>query len=109
MTEAAGLTSWRALHTSFVKYRHCDDGAIAEGYSESVTLLLADHWKSLPDLGRLTEKDKEFEKFVLRHVNETVPRERLERIAKNARQRCPKQLSGLCEQLAKRLSSRGDR
>ena len=102
MTEAATLMSWRAVHDSFLKYRHCDDGAIGEGYSESVTLLLADHWDTLPELGRFAGKDKDFEKFVVRHVDETVPRERLERIATNARQRCPKQLTNLC----KRLDSR---
>ena len=99
--EAGSLKSWAALHKSFVKFGHCDDGAIAEGYSESVTNLLAEHWESLPELARLADRDNGFSRFVLRHINETVPPERLERIANNAQKRCPKRLSTLCGQIAR--------
>jgi hypothetical protein len=52
-TEAGSLKSWAAVHRSFTRYGHCDDGAIGEGYSDSVTILLADHWDALPQLTTL--------------------------------------------------------
>jgi hypothetical protein len=51
----------------------CDDGSIAEGFSESVTRLLADDWEALPALQSLTTMDASFQTFVLRHIDETAP------------------------------------
>ena len=47
MDEADRVRTWNALYKSYRLYRQCDDGAIAEGYSESVARILVDHWKSL--------------------------------------------------------------
>jgi hypothetical protein len=97
--EAGTLRSWLALYRSFRSYAHCDDGAIGEGYSESVTLLLADRWKSFPVLAKLVADDPEFEKFVLRHINGTVPKERIAKIVLNAKHSCPKAHKALCERI----------
>ena len=35
LDEAITLRSWDALYKSYKLYRQCDDGAVAEGYSES--------------------------------------------------------------------------
>jgi hypothetical protein len=99
--EASTLKSWTAVHSSFRSYAHCDDGAIAEGYSESVTLLLANRWNTLPSLAKLVADDPHFERFVIRHINGTVPRERLVKIASNARRDCPKDHRVLCDRLLK--------
>jgi hypothetical protein len=50
---AVTLRSWGALYRSYRKFGQCDDGAIAEGYSESVARILFDHWNSLPCLAEL--------------------------------------------------------
>ncbi len=39
---AATAQSWRQLHEMLSRFAACDDGAIAEGFSESVTVLLAE-------------------------------------------------------------------
>jgi hypothetical protein len=99
--EASTLKSWPAVQRSFQNYAHCDDGAIGEGYSESITLLLADHWNTLPSLARLVANDPHFERFVTRHIDSTVPRERLTRIASNARRNCSKEHRALCDRFLK--------
>jgi len=101
-TEAGSLNSWAAVHRSFARYGHCDDGAIGEGYSDSVTILLADHWDALPQLTTLAAGDSTFRAFVLKHIDATVPSERLERIANHARSRCPRQHGDLCAAIIKR-------
>jgi hypothetical protein len=98
--EAAGLNSWAAVHRSFRRYGHCDDGAIAEGYSESVTVLLAEHWGQLKRLNDHAAGDPKFRAFVIRHINETVPSERLKRITHNAQSKCPRGLRSLCQEVA---------
>ena len=59
-SEADTLRTWNALYKSFKSYGQCDDGAISEGYSESVARILVDHWNTLPELAHLVRKDAEF-------------------------------------------------
>lgn len=99
---ASTLRTWPALHSTFVRYRHCDDGAIGEGFSESVSILVADHWGDLKSLSNLTAKDRSFLQFVLRHLDETVPADRLARIEANAKDRCPVTARSLCNDILSR-------
>jgi hypothetical protein len=96
---AAIAKSWRQLHQQFERYAHCDDGAIAEGFSESVSLLLAEHWEDIGQLGAISRIDAAFRNFVIRHTDESVPADRLKRIATNSTRRCPRSLSILCRDI----------
>lgn len=95
----ATAKSWRQLHQQFERYAHCDDGAIAEGFSESVSLLLAEQWRDIGELGDILKSDQNFRKFVIQHIDETVPADRLKRIAKNAEKRCSHSLKKLCGEI----------
>lgn len=96
---AATARSWRQLHQQFERYSHCDDGAIAEGFSESVTLLLAEHWRDIRQLEATLKLDPSFREFVIRHIDETVPGDRLKRIVENANKRCQRSLKNLCRDI----------
>lgn len=100
---AATADSWAQLKEQVDRYSHCDDGAIAEGFSESVSRLLADQWRDIRQLGEIVMTQSEFRMFVLRHIDETVPNERLERIGENARERCPQGLEDLCREIESRV------
>jgi hypothetical protein len=89
MTEADTLRTWDALYKSYSLYQKCDDGAIAEGYSESVARVLVDHWNTLPQLVELAKKEPKFLHFVLRHVDATGDAKDLERIKAEAKAQCP--------------------
>ena len=78
-----------------------DDGAAAEGYSESVARILADHWESLRQFSRLTENEKGFRAFVLRHLDATLNMEDVRAIHANSMQHCPADLRNLCKDLRK--------
>ena len=97
--EADGLRTWDALYKSFHRFSHCDDGAIAEGYSESVARILADHWEALPRFAVLPSNDKPFQKFVLGHVDATLNMDDVKTIRTNAIHHCPAAQSDLCKQL----------
>jgi hypothetical protein len=99
------LRSWETLYTSYRSYRQCDDGAIGEGYSESVARLLVDHWNSLPQLARLARRDAEFRAFVIRHVDATLYIDDVEKIRKNAKTLCPTGLQSVCNDLVKQVDS----
>jgi hypothetical protein len=48
--DASTLKNWDEIYKASKKIAHCDDGDIAEGYSESVTRLLANDWASVGKL-----------------------------------------------------------
>jgi hypothetical protein len=104
-TEADSFRSWKSLYKAFKLYGQCDDGAIAEGYSESVARTLVDHWQTLPQLGHLERADPQFRRFVIKHVDETLNAADFRAIAMNANNKCPIGLGSLCRDLRNRAES----
>ena len=95
------LKDWPTLYRSFREFvPQCDDGEIAEGYSDAVAKLLANHWKELPALVRLVTSDPAFKRFVLRHIDATISADDLTQIDANARLRCPSNGKHLCSLIA---------
>jgi hypothetical protein len=105
LDEAGALRSWDALYGSYRLYRQCDDGAIGEGYSESVARILVDHWNTLPHLAHLAEKDPGLRRFVMEHVDGTLNMDDAEKIRRNAKGQCPAGLRTFCNDLAKQADA----
>ena len=105
--EASSLRSWTELYKSYKKFAQCDDGGIGEGYSDSIAHLLSDHWNSANQLNRLVSHDKDFEGFVLRHVDELMSPAQAEKIRDNAEARCPSGAKRLCEKITARIKETG--
>lgn len=103
LDEAVMLRSWDALYHSYTKYRQCDDGAIAEGYSESVARILVDHWSTLPRFAELGDEKPAFRAFVFKHLDATLNTDDLEKIKKNATARCTATLREACKDLTKEV------
>lgn len=97
-TEVPTLRSWAAVYDGFKKFQHCDDGGVAEGFSESITQLLASNWDTHTELA---DRDEAFLSFILRHIDESTPSERLKRIEENAATRCTE--AKVCSKLLLRL------
>ena len=53
----------------FSIYEHCDDGAIAEGFSESVSRLLVEDWRNVDYLFASPHSSAKFRAFVVKPVN----------------------------------------
>lgn len=105
LDEADTLRSWDTLYKSYRSYRQCDDGAIAEGYSESVARILVGHWDELPRLAEVTARSAPFRRFVLLHVDSTLDTNDLRTISRNARTKCPSELRTTCADLEKKASA----
>ncbi len=94
------LTTWSAIHAYVTIYApRCDDGWMAEGYSDVVVKTLASQWARVGDLARLAERDPAFRAFVIRHVDATTDRGDLRAVLANADRRCPRELTELCAAL----------
>jgi hypothetical protein len=105
LDQADTLRSWDALYRSYKAFGRCDDGAIGEGFSESVARILVDHWNTLPRLAQLARQDAAFRAFVIAHVDATLNMDDVGKIKDNARTHCPTGLRTTCTNLAKRADS----
>ncbi len=105
LDEASTLRSWDSLHRSYRLYRQCDDGAIGEGYSESIARILVDHWNTLLRLPHFARADAEFRAFVMKHVDATLNMKDVDQIKKKAKTQCPAGLRTVCDDLAKQADS----
>ena len=99
------LKDWNSVYRVFIRFGHCDDGAISEGYSDAVGRLLADDWGHFERLQKLCSSDKRFKRFVLKHIDETVPVDMLQRIVDNTRLHCPSNAKRLCKEIEKAASA----
>lgn len=72
--------------------------AISEGFSDSIGKLLAYHWDKIDELNKLAVKNPEFERFVISHLDETIPKDILLLINNNA-SNCSTKYSNLCSKI----------
>lgn len=94
------LNSWPDIRAAFVRYApQCDDGGVAEGFSDDVVHLLATNWRALSELDAMTKKDGTFKKFVLGHINASTDLNELRMIAQQSKDDCSKKYKPLCKQL----------
>jgi hypothetical protein len=100
---ASAVTSWSGMLSSFRKYGHCDDGAIAEGYSAAVVALLADRWGDITVLQEMVSRDSVFGRFVIRHIDDTAEAAAFQRLKFNAAKRCPTEAAGVCSMILSRV------
>lgn len=105
-SSASLLKSWNEIYDSFIKYAHCDDGAIGEGYSESISQILANHWDQLKILEKLIQKNKNFGTFVLKHIDQSIAEDTRLKILNNALKRCPSKSKVLCKKITSSAKSR---
>jgi hypothetical protein len=98
---STSLADWTSVYDAFVKFKGCDDGGVAEGYSDTVGRLLAEDWNDLEALAGLARQHPSFKKFVLRHIDETLSQDRLVKIRSLAERNCPAADKSLCRQIAK--------
>jgi hypothetical protein len=95
------LRTWKDLHISYLKYSACDDGAIAEGWSDFVVSTLSHRWSTLGDLEALIKHDKNYEQFILRHIDATTDEKDLSNIVTHASKDCPGGFEELCSKIGK--------
>ena len=102
--EVDSLKDWDDIHQSYGKFSQCDDGAIAEGFSDAVGKLLANHWGQLGRLVTLAKTEKNFERFVVKHIDESLPADTLQTISNTARSSRPAGAQRLCSLIARAAS-----
>lgn len=108
-TSASTLKTWQDVYSSYRRYKQCDDGAISEGYSASVADLLATHWDRVGELAKLSNAHPDFERFVLRHIDETMTMDQGNAIKDNAGRKCPAGARHTCDSIRARFVELGSK
>ena len=94
------LSSWKEMHMAFRAYGHCDDGSIAEAFTEAISRLWEKQWDLVPEMLQETAADPGFRKFVFRRIgSEAIPAERRKTILDHARSRCPPDAGAVCQKV----------
>ena len=98
------IESWNKLRAAYKEFEHCDDGVVAEGFSDVVARLLTKQWVRLPELSTEIKQDASFGDFVLRHINGTWDMRVRKHVAALAASSCPVGESLLCEKISAALA-----
>jgi hypothetical protein len=97
------MDSWQSIASVFRRFSKCDDGSIAEGFSDRISRLLADHWEQVQDLAALSRTTPGLESFVVRHLDETIKLSDARKIEYLAWNACPKEAEALCRRIKEKL------
>jgi hypothetical protein len=108
LDESDRLRDWDELYRSFQRFAQCDDGAIAEGYDDTIEKLLVGQWDRIDQFVTLGKSNEPFRIFVLKHINALITAEGAETITRNARSSCPRGDQELCRIIIDRLIAARD-
>ena len=108
-TQASSLQDWAGVYKSYKRFAQCDDAAIGEGYSDSVARLLSDGWRQFYQLNSLALHDRNFERFVLRHIDQLMSPDQEKKIRANAVAHCMPPRKRLCRSIVTRLDQTASR
>ena len=81
---ASASGNWGRLYKHYQRFGACDDGALAEGYSDAVVRLFALKWNRFPEFAALAKRNSLFYKWTLRHIDATASGEDLAEVASKA-------------------------
>lgn len=104
---ASYINSWKDMSYAFKEFSQCDDGSVAEGFSEADARLMADNWVNLLEGLTFLRTDSVFEHFVIRHLDETVDNADLVKIDQLARAACPVAAKNFCAEVHAHLKLSG--
>jgi hypothetical protein len=93
------VVNWEQLYKAFKDYGRCDQGPVAEIFSDAL-LRCAVEWKAMEGLAGPMEKDSSYRDFVQRHLK-TASKADADAVYIRAKQSCPKGLDTFCTDIAK--------
>lgn len=97
--EASVLQKWDEIYLSYKRFKQCDDGAIAEGYSSSIQDMFLKEWTSSRELFSLIKRDAGFLDFIKSHIDDMMSLDTLLKIKKDAKFSCPQDDRGICDEI----------
>jgi hypothetical protein len=96
---------WNLLYDWYAHFVKCDIGDLRIEFSRRVSLMLTYGWSQVPHLAALANFDKRFQRFLLEHIDSSIPDDRLQLILHNARSDCPSRAFTMCQAIGRAAES----
>ena len=100
--QVSDIHDWERLHIVYKEFYACDDGAISEGFSDSVANLLTNHWGDIGKLSLILNSDPDYRRFIVKHVDMLITEQQFLLIEKNVNS-CRNEMKAFCEELIVQL------
>lgn len=98
---ASAARDWDAMYDAYHRFSPCDEGGVAQAFTDSIAYLLASRWSELHDLEHFAEANRHFRAFVLKHIDATASEQDLRRILGHAKD-CPGYARPICREIENR-------
>jgi hypothetical protein len=95
--ETESLSKWEELKDLYIKYKGCDDGVFAEGFSDRIEWLFQNRYVEF--FKTEIYKDKDFYEFIKRHIDETWADGSEKSLKLQLENYCPKGNESICADL----------
>jgi hypothetical protein len=102
LVNAAG--GWGPLSRHQKTFVSCDDGALAEGYSDAVVTLLAHRWDQFDVFVALSERNPTFRRWAIRHIDASASTDDLKTVVRNAARCAGAKTKDLCREVGRAAS-----
>jgi hypothetical protein len=102
LLSAAG--GWGPLLRHQKTFVSCDDGALAEGYSDAVVRLLAHRWDQFDVFVALSERNPTFRRWAILHIDATASTDDLTAVVRNAARCTGAKKKDLCREVGRAAS-----
>ncbi|WP_321778398.1 hypothetical protein [Sulfurimonas sp.] len=97
------ISNWIQFKSYYEQYYHCDDGSIAEGFSEVSANLLIHNWNK--EAQKLLYLNSSLKEFVIYHIDETLLDTQLKNVKSNLINTCPENLNDFCKKIILNIES----
>ena len=88
------VVNWDQLYKVYKEYKHCDQGPVAEVYTEALLRCLVE-WKKVEVLANSMAQDKDYNAWIVRHLRASTPEDQ-KSVYSRAKMSCPKGLDEFC-------------
>ena len=88
------VVNWDQLYKVYREFGHCDQGPVAEVFTEALMRCLVE-WKKVEVLANWMAQDKDYNAFVVLHLRKATPEDQ-KSVYSRAKMSCPKGLDQWC-------------
>jgi hypothetical protein len=93
------VITWAQLRKAYTDFRHCDNGDIADQFTDALLRLVVD-WKGVEEFAAAAQKDPDYMSFLVTHLQSPAAKDDRETVYARAKKECPKTLDSFCAQVA---------
>lgn len=93
------VSTWASLNSTWKSFRHCDTGAVGEGFTDAILRLVVD-WKGVNQLADAMARDADYKTFILDHLRSPEAKGDAPDVYSRAKANCPGGLAEWCKEIA---------